>query len=31
MLSALREDEKKLQQNVQKRNTNNPGSNKQDW
>ncbi len=31
MLSALREDEKKLQQNVQKRNKNNPGSNKQDW
>lgn len=31
MLNSLREDEKKLQQNIQKRNTNNPGSNNQDW
>lgn len=31
MLSALRQDEKKLQQNVQKKNAPNNGSNKEDW
>ena len=31
MLSALRQDEKKLQHNVQKKNAPNNGSNRQDW